>query len=84
MNTETHREPHGSLDWLYYRVKDFEPDFPSPNDHQMLGIRALQVPTTNDEVIQLTRASSFRAQRVFSRNIHSTIPVMSLLATRAH
>ncbi|KAJ5462315.1 hypothetical protein N7530_010520 [Penicillium desertorum] len=51
MNTETH-EPHGFINALYYRVKDFEPDFPSPDDLQMLGIRAFQVPTTNDEIIQ--------------------------------
>ncbi|CAI7588138.1 unnamed protein product [Penicillium palitans] len=30
MNIETHPAPHEFLDALYYRIHDFEPDFPSP------------------------------------------------------
>lgn len=51
---ETQARPHAFLESLVQQVKDLEPDFPSPNDFQRLGVQAVQVPLApeNDKGLQ--------------------------------
>lgn len=46
--TESSR-PHSFLRSLFQRLKDLEPDFPSPEDLQGLGIQTFEVPFDPDE-----------------------------------
>jgi hypothetical protein len=68
MDHEQHPEPHEYLRSLYQRVKDFEPDFPSPDDLQMLGIQAFQVATANDGTIKFNPCFFLpHSERLFQR-----------------
>lgn len=51
---ETQAQPHAFLKSLVQQVKDLEPDFPSPDDFQRLGVQAVQVPLApeNDKGLQ--------------------------------
>lgn len=45
------QEPHGFLKSLYWQLKAFEPNHPSHDDLQKLGIQVSQVATVKDETI---------------------------------
>ncbi|OQE14761.1 hypothetical protein PENFLA_c035G10519 [Penicillium flavigenum] len=47
--TESQSRPHAFLRSLFQRLKDLEPDFPSPEDLQGLGIQTFEVPFDPDE-----------------------------------
>ncbi|KAJ5228034.1 hypothetical protein N7489_008742 [Penicillium chrysogenum] len=47
--TESRSQPHAFLKSLFQRLEDLEPDFPSPEDLQGLGIQTFEVPFDPDE-----------------------------------
>lgn len=51
---ETQAQPHAFLRSLVQQAKDLEPDFPSPDDFQRLGVQVVQVPLApeNDQGLQ--------------------------------